>query len=99
MAAAMRPESVKHDGQRFLYLTRQAAAHPERFVGLTSSPHVPWPGPASFFVHAVEELEEAAADERAELHRFLEEQWTDEPLWLIRVLASWVPARHQAAIA
>lgn len=98
MACAMKPDNLKYDGQRFFYLTRRAGARPELFVGLTSSPHIPWPGPASFFVHAVEELEGASAEERAELHRQLDAEWRDQPLWLIHALASWVCSRHQNVV-
>ena len=95
LACTMRPGTVKFDADRFRYLTHRAAALPDHFVGLTASPHIPWPGPASFLVHAVEELEAASAEERGELHRIIDEQWTDEPLWLIDALVGWVQSRHQ----
>jgi hypothetical protein len=97
MASATRPESVKHDGERLRYLTRRASTDPDLFVGLTSCSQIPWPGPAAFFVHAIEELEGASADERAGLHCLITEQWNGEPGWLMFVLAGWVLERHQGA--
>jgi hypothetical protein len=99
LAAAMQPENLKHDADRGRYLTRQAASHPELFIGLTSCPEIPWPGPASFLVHAVEELEAASASEREEFHRSLHEDWEDAPFWLIHALAEWLQTRYQRATA
>ncbi len=98
MARAMKPEDVKHDAERGQYLMRQAMTHPVLFEGLTSSVCIPWPGPASFFVHAVEELEGASAGERLELHRFLEEQEGDEAVWLIHAVVQWLRARYESSI-
>jgi hypothetical protein len=95
LARAMQPESTRHDADRFRYLTRRAAAHPELFVGLASSPHLPWPGPATFLVHAVEELEGASAEERADFHRLLGQQWEDRPFWFIEALSGWIRDRYQ----
>jgi hypothetical protein len=98
IASAMRPETNRYDAERYRYLTRQAMTRPDCFVGLISSAHIPWPGPASFLVHALEELEDASAEERRDLHRFLEGEWIDEPMWLVHALASWVQSRHPQPI-
>ncbi|HZT06074.1 MAG TPA: hypothetical protein VFC51_03520 [Chloroflexota bacterium] len=94
IVGAMEPQDVRHDGDRCRYLVRQAAAHPDRFAGLIDSRYIPWPGPASFLVHAIEELEDATAMERLALHRRIDEQWRDEPLWLISLLACWLQERY-----
>jgi hypothetical protein len=95
MASAMRPEQIRHDAERFRYLSAQAAVRPDAFEGLMASPRIPWPGPASFFIHAIAELEDASDMERSTLHRFIEDHWSDEPLWLLHALAWWV-AQHTA---
>jgi hypothetical protein len=90
MAAAMGPDDPRHDWDRARYLLGQAAAHPEHFAGLTANPKLPWPGPAAFFVCALEELAAASPGERQELHTVMADQWDGQPAGLMQVLASWI---------
>jgi hypothetical protein len=107
MASAMGPGDTRHDCDRARYLMGQAASRPECFAGLETNPWIPWPGPAAFYVHAMEELAGWPPGERQDLHAVLTERWDGQPLGLFQVLGSWLArndlderrAQHGAARA